>query len=300
GSKRRANSPAKESEDGSELEVQPPSKRVKQDISEFGWAAESFIKNSVLSEKHKAVIRKVDNYSADLDVAIKSIEKSSCNPSFPRKLWRAVLEDQYIELNEVNALVSTLQVHDAGRTSVPNALADALELTTLAKRAPSKEITGERAWRWAWQLAAEAITFAFPFRRKELIEYEQHIMGLFNTQHVSVHKNILQYDKAIRQLMGSRRDLLYDDFEQRDFAKYRSAFLTSSGSHTGISTGSASPQRSPRPRDRSKEICKKFNRGECDAFSGCERKHICANCRKSGHGASSCKDKGESKGGKTN
>ncbi|KIK50327.1 hypothetical protein GYMLUDRAFT_988519, partial [Collybiopsis luxurians FD-317 M1] len=262
--------PAKESEDRSELEVQPPSKRVKQDISEFRWAAESFIKNSVLSEKHKAVIRKVDNYSADLNVAIKSIKKSSCNPSFPRKLWRAVLKDQYIELNEVNALVSTLQ------------------------------ITGERAWRWAWQLAAEAITFTFPFRRKELIEYEQHIMGLFNTQHVSVHKNILQYDKAICQLMGLRRDLLYDDFEQQDFAKYRSAFLTSSGSHTGISMGSALPQQSPHPRDCSKEICKKFNQGECDAFSGCKRKHICANCRKSGHGASSCKDKGESKGGKTN
>ncbi|KAE9400874.1 hypothetical protein BT96DRAFT_938332 [Gymnopus androsaceus JB14] len=154
-----------------------PAKRVKQDGAKFNWAAEAFIKQSILSARHTKVNDTVKNHKLDLDTAFDSIEQSGLNPLFPKKLWKSVLRDEYIELSE-----STRH---------------ALESTTLVKPAPSKAIVDQVTWRRAWQETTNAINFAFADREKELNRYEQHIQRLFDDNRSNFHQNIIQYDRAV-------------------------------------------------------------------------------------------------------
>ncbi|KAF5371082.1 hypothetical protein D9757_010799 [Collybiopsis confluens] len=144
----RAGSPADEDEetasDEDEDTSKRPYKRRKQDESTFGWAADAFIQQSLLSAKHLSIRSQVENYELDLDTAINNLLRSGCNPIFPKKQWRAVLQDQYINLSEVFAHISALHKSDSTPTS-SSKLAEALELTTLVKRAPSKDVAdGDR------------------------------------------------------------------------------------------------------------------------------------------------------------
>ncbi|KAE9393846.1 hypothetical protein BT96DRAFT_828537, partial [Gymnopus androsaceus JB14] len=266
----------------------PPAKRAKQDSSRFNWASDAFIKRSVLSAKHTKVIEAVENYKLDLDTALDSVEQSGLNPWFPKKLWKAVLKDEYVELSEVLAMATTQHKPDTSR-SVSNAFAEALESTNLIKPTPSKAIVDQVTWRRAWQGTADAINFAFADRGKELNRYEQHIQRQFDDNRPSFHQNVIQYDRAVRLLIGSRRDLLFDDFEHADIARFRTVYLLPTGIHFSLSDSSpAQPGTRSRNqvKERAKEVCRKFNRGEC---SGCDRIHSCWTCGESGHGGETCK-----------
>ena len=46
-----------------------------------------------------------------------------------------------------------------------------------------------------------------------------------------------------------------------------------------------------RGHQKSKEICKRFNRGKCHSGMSCRYKHQCLNCGKFGHGAHICRHK---------
>lgn len=261
-------------------------KRAKQDPSKFSWAAEAFIKQSILSPRHKEVIATIENYGADLEAAIDSIERSGLNPIFPRKLWKSVLRDQYIDLTEVLPVVSAYHNTDPQRSS-SNPFSEALESTTLTKPVPTKAIVDQVTWRRAWQATADAIIFAFATRRRELNQYEQHIQRLFDDNLTSFHRNIIQYDKAVRQLIASRRDILFDEVDHPDVARFKNVYLSPTGSHFLTTTPQSTipSQPSVRARNRAKEVCRKFNRGEC---GGCERKHSCSVCGEAGHGAVTC------------
>ncbi|KAJ3851452.1 hypothetical protein EV368DRAFT_43117 [Lentinula lateritia] len=208
-SERRNHHHSSDEEDESDDEGrgEKPTKRAKQDKTLFNWAADAFIKRSILSPKHRKIIQEIENFKLDLDEAIESIEQSGVNPIFPKRLWKSVLRDEYIELAEVHALVSTYHHPEAPRPA-SNKFADALELSTLVKPTPTKAIIDQITWRRAWRATADAISFAFTNRRSELVAYEEHIGRLFDDNLTSFHRNILNYDKAVRQLIGSRRDIL--------------------------------------------------------------------------------------------
>ncbi|KAJ3831735.1 hypothetical protein F5878DRAFT_549153, partial [Lentinula raphanica] len=258
-----------------------------QDKSDFGWAAESFINLAVMSDRHKKVLKKIKNYKKNIYGAVESIEQCGNVPPFPSKLWRTILRDEYIDLAEVHAMVAAR--HNPIAVAPPaNAFAEALQFTSFARPADTKAITDMFAWTRAWLATANAVAFAFPNRREELNSYTLHIHQLFEDYHPSMHGSILLYDRAVRQLIGTRRDLLFDETAHTDIARFRTIYLDSGGIHsrTAAAAGSSSQaQGSGKTRNRSKEVCRRFNRGECD---GCERKHICASCGESGHGANSC------------
>ncbi|KAJ3874547.1 hypothetical protein F5051DRAFT_335578, partial [Lentinula edodes] len=264
-----------------------PAKRAKQDRGLFNWTANAFIKQSILSPRHRRIIKETENFKLDLNDAIKSIEQSGINPIFPKKLWKSVLRDEYIELSEVHALVAAYHNPEAPRLA-SNKFAEALESSTFAKPAPTKAITDQNTWCRAWRATTDAISFAFADRRTELTAYEEHIGRLFDDNLASFHHNIINYDKAVRQLIGSRRDILFDEFDHAEVARFRTMYLLPTGTHFSVPSFSTprADQAGSRPRNRSREICRKFNRGDCD---GCERKHLCATCNESGHGAHNCR-----------
>ncbi|KAJ3846156.1 hypothetical protein EV368DRAFT_53173, partial [Lentinula lateritia] len=209
----------------------------------------------------------IENFKLDLDKAIKSIEQSGVNPIFPKRLWKSVLRDEYIELTE---------------------FADALELSTLVKPTPTKAIIDQSTWHRAWRATVDAISFAFTNWRSKLVAYEEHIGQLFDDNLTSFHRNILNYDKAVRQLIGSRCDILFNEFKHAEVARFRTMYLLPTGTHFSILTLPAPrpDQGGSRPHNRTKEICRKFNQGNCN---GCEQRHLCATCGESGHGAQNCR-----------
>ncbi|GAW08474.1 protein [Lentinula edodes] len=284
----RANSTKRDCRDSSDEGVSraKPTKRAKQDKNLFNWTADAFVKQSILSPKHRRIIKEVENFRLNLGNAIESIEQSGVNPIFPKKLWKSVLRDEYIELSEVHALGATDYVPKAPQPA-SNKFA-ALKSSTFAKPASTKAITDQASWRRAWRATADAISFAFADRCNELSAYEEHVGRLSDDNLPSFHHNVINYDKAVRQLIGSRRDILFDEFEHSEVARIRNMYLLPTGTHFSTSTFPAprANQASLHPRNRAREICRKFNRGNCD---GCERKHICATCSESGHGSHNCR-----------
>ncbi|KAJ3910825.1 hypothetical protein F5877DRAFT_86966 [Lentinula edodes] len=109
-----------EDESDDERRREKRAKRAKQDKGRFNWTADAFIKQSVLSPKHRKVIEEIENFKLDLDEAVESIEQSGVNPIFPKKLWKSVLRDEYIELAEVHALVATYHHPEAPRPASNN------------------------------------------------------------------------------------------------------------------------------------------------------------------------------------
>ncbi|KAJ3792001.1 hypothetical protein GGU11DRAFT_694032, partial [Lentinula aff. detonsa] len=257
----------------------PKRKRTEQ----YGWASVPD-DDVVLSERHMDVIAVSEVYTSDLDQSIEDIRKSGKNPVFPRKLWKAVLKDEYVELSEVLPFVSSLHITDLSRAPT-NRFAEALENTTIAKAAPHKAIVDEVTWRKAWYATAEAITFAFPRRKKELEKYEQHIRGFFDDVIPSLHGNVIRYDKALRQLVGSRCDILYDEFDRSECSRIRLRYLFPGGANYEAPGSLGSSRNEFRSKVRAKEICRRFNAGKCE---GCDRRHVCSSCRREDHGASKC------------
>ncbi|THV04792.1 hypothetical protein K435DRAFT_961790 [Dendrothele bispora CBS 962.96] len=221
--------PGADDDDDDDDEREPRKKKVKQDPTKFGWTADSIIKLSTLSQRHKEVIALVENYTADIDYSIEHLESSGANPYLPRKQWKAILRDQYVELSEVLAAIT--ESYHSGDTQRPagSALSDMFEGTTIAKTAPSKPVMDQTNWRRAWRAASEAIICAFPHRRGELDRYENHIQRLFESHIESTHSNIIRYDRAVRTIIGNRKDLLYDDYDREECSRLKDAYISTTG-----------------------------------------------------------------------
>ncbi|KAE9400948.1 hypothetical protein BT96DRAFT_739296, partial [Gymnopus androsaceus JB14] len=116
-----------------------------------------------------------ENHKRDLDGAIDSMERGGGVPIWPRKLWKPVLRDEYIDLGE------------------------ALAGTTLAKPTATKAVTNRVAWLQAWYAYKEAVCFVFADRRNELQAYKLHVQRHFNNFPGYLQPNIIRYDKAVRQ-----------------------------------------------------------------------------------------------------
>ncbi|KAE9398520.1 hypothetical protein BT96DRAFT_789855, partial [Gymnopus androsaceus JB14] len=145
---------------------------------------------------------KIENHKRDLDGAVDNIESSRSNPIWPRKLWKPILRDEYIDLTEVLAVVLD---YDA--------------------------INNRVTWLQAWYTYKEAVCFVYGSRRRELQAYELHIQRLFNNFQPSVHPSIIKYDKAVCQLIGSRRDILLDEVSHPDVAEFRDRYIIPGGTH---------------------------------------------------------------------
>ncbi|KAJ3846220.1 hypothetical protein EV368DRAFT_89370 [Lentinula lateritia] len=102
-----------------------------------------------------------------------------------------------------------------------NKFAEAPKSSTFAKPAPTKVMTDQTSWRRIWRAKADAISFAFTDRCRELIEYEEHVGRPFDDKLPSFHRNVINYDKAVRQLIGSQRDILFDESEYSEVARIR-------------------------------------------------------------------------------
>ena len=315
--KKRARDPRVEDDDSSDSDSDPDDdeelrghKRSKgskgnesdQETSEFGWAAEGILNNATWSPAHIKVMRKVTVYQKDLVKALRNLAESGANPPFPDHLWRTVLQDKYVNLDEVYA---DIRSRDSGRAFVTTSEAAAAIVSTFGEKPKTRKILDQIGWQTAYNSYVKAVVCAFPSRRDEMRLYEEHIRGIFERRHISIHPQILAYDMAVRKLVGATRRLLFSDFKDDAVRELYESYLDYTGewfNRTSREDGEASSTRrgvaglvtgssSHRAEKRKREVCRRYNFNTC--FGVCERLHVCSVCR-GAHTASSGSCKGGS------
>ena len=136
---------------------------------------------------------------------------------------------------------------------------------------------------------SKAVVFLFPHRREELLEYSDHIEGLFAAKNTAAHSKVILYDQSVRNQVGGGQNILLTDYQR--FSSLSEAILHADGvEYKGSGKGSQKGGGSSDRGDSKKEVCKRFNGQSGCRFpeDECYYKHVCKGCGKGGHGKSSC------------
>jgi hypothetical protein len=153
---------------------------------------------------------------------------------------------------------------------------------------PRKRISTADEWSTAWRRSSKAVTFAFPHRREELLEYGDYIESEFAAKIVSSHHKLILYDIALRNEVAAGQNILLTDHHR--FSRLYSAIVMPEGVEGRSEKSSFNRPSKTKGHDKP-EICNKFNIGTCkNSESNCKYRHLCKNCGKPGHGRKDCEN----------
>jgi len=227
--------------------------------------------------------RLLRTYNHDITKAKFYAKIAPNSPSgIPSSQWERIFKGDAVDLNQIYASLHHV-VPDEERTG---RLGDAEIVFALAET--KKRVRTASEWSSAWRRASRAITFAFPHRRDELLEYGDYIEGEFAAKLTTSHHRIILYDTALRNEVGGGQHCLLT--ESHKFSRLYSAIVMPDGIESQNSSGGKGKKPSGTNQDSPKsEICNKFNNGTCkNADADCKYKHLCKNCKKAGHGKKDC------------
>ena len=231
----------------------------------------------------KETCRLLRAYNRDISKA-KFFVKIAPNspPGIPSSQWERVLKGDAIDLNQIFASLHHV-IPDEERTG---RLGDT-EISFGVSEA-KKRVSSASEWSSAWRRASKAISFAFPHRREELLEYGDYIESEFAAKLVSSHHKLLLYDIALRNEVAGGQHVLLTDRHQ--FTRLYSAIVMPDGVESGTKPSNGKKPGSQQSGGKP-EICNKFNAGTCkNSDADCKYRHLCKKCGKSGHGAKDCKE----------
>ena len=205
----------------------------------------------------------------------------------PSSQWERILKGESVDLNQFFASLHHV-IPDEERTG---RLGDTEISFGVAE--PKKKISTAAEWSSSWRRASKAISFAFPHRREELLEYGDYIESEFAAKITSSHHKLLLYDIALRNEVAAGQQTLLTDFHK--FSRLYSAIVLPYGTEIGGTECECQPGKKPRSQKGDKpEICNKFNAGTCKNLAAdCKYRHICKSCGKSDHGKKDCPDGGK-------
>jgi hypothetical protein len=208
--------------------------------------------NRRLTEISPSLQRTVDvlaSWSTDVEeVKRRFIIHPGC-PEFPHTEWDNIIAGRPVDLGVV--------LSDDGR---------------------SQTVTTFTDWNRAWMQLAKAYRFAFPHRTEELRAYEEYIINKFDSNHVPYHFRIINFDKAVRKRVGSRRDLELSDFQK--FQDLHTSYFSPHGRNyrskeVEEDSDSASRVTSTKGKKR-RALCRRWNSGICMFTSSiCDYIHAC-------------------------
>ena len=232
------------------------SKRRRLEESDMPWytdpAIPTFDVGNPSCEETRRLLRA---YNRDISKAKFFVRIASNSPSgVPTSQWERILRGEAIDLNHIFALLHHV-VPDEERTG---RLGDA-EIS-FGVSEPKKRISTAAEWSATWRTAARAISFAFPHRRDELIEYGDYIESEFAAKVVSSHHKLLLYDVALRNEVSGGQQFLLTDFPR--FSRLYSAIVLPDGVESTDKPSGRKPGKGRQQNDKS-DICNKFNAGTC-------------------------------------
>ena len=281
--KRRVERGEKAREDESEDEGDKPSKKPKLDESDMPWFTSSLDSSSDHTDPScKETCRLLRIFNQDIAKSKFFVKIAPNSPSgIPSSQWERILKGDAVDLNQIFASLHHV-VPDEERTGRLGDTEISFGVTEAKKR-----INSASEWSSAWRRASKAVSFAFPHRREELLEYGDYIESEFAAKLNSSHHKLILYDIALRnEVAGGQRALLTD---KNKFSRLYSAIVLPDGVESqpkGNNRKPSTPQQGGKP-----EICNKFNAGTCkNSDSDCKYRHICKQCGKSGHPKKDCKE----------
>jgi hypothetical protein len=224
-------------------------------------------------------------FSEDLS-GIKSLLRVANNlpEGIPSSQWDRLLRGESVDLNQILSSMHFIQLDEERKGRLGTA-----EVVFAVSESKRQIKTGSE-WSSAFRRMSKAVTFLFPHRREELLEYAEHIEGLFAAKQTHAHSKVILYDQSVRNQVGGGQNILLTDYRRfhslseailhADGVEYRAGGKGSKGSGSGQDKGN-----SPK-----KDICRRFNgQGGCPfSDEDCYYKHLCKGCGKGGHGKISC------------
>ncbi|SJL10798.1 uncharacterized protein ARMOST_14192 [Armillaria ostoyae] len=204
--------------------------------------------------------RLIQIYGKNIKKAKRDLRMDLECPSLPDKLWTAILQDDVVDFDEIFSSINSATIDNEKTVQIGGGIS--LALNTVKA---STKVTQHGHWVIAWQAYTEAVLFAFPSRRHELNAYLRHINKLFGVCHDSLHYRVINYDRAARIIIGSRRDVLFSDFHE--FVHEKTAYIDSVGMaviQDSVETSKKSVARSrtaPQSQSTSTvdDICRNYN-----------------------------------------
>jgi hypothetical protein len=218
-------------------------------------------------------------------------QSSAAPPGFPSSEWENIARGNAVDLNKV---FSSLHLVAPTKENVGRVGSTTI---SLGETEPLRRIQTSGDWFAAWREAAKATAFVFPHRHDELWDYGDYIAREFSAKMPSSHKKIILYDAAVRNMVGGGQSILLTD--RHRFDHIYSAIIPADGIQSDVGRSGASASR-PGSRGRGSDICKRFNGSQgCPDGNSCRFKHVCARCKKQGHGQRDCESgkEGEGKAG---
>jgi hypothetical protein len=254
-------------------------RRVREDEMPWYDASVNSNRRSSCVETCRTLLRFSENLSG-----VKSLLRvaNDLPEGIPSSQWDRMLRGESVDLNQILSSMHFIQLDEERKGRLGSA-----EVVFSVAESKRQIRTGSE-WSSAFRRMSRAITFLFPHRREELLEYAEHVEGLFSAKQTSAHSKVILYDQSVRNQVGGGQNILLTDYHR--FNALSKAILHADGvEYRGQSSGKGL-SKGERSREAKKEVCRKFNGpGGCRfAEDGCYYKHLCGRCGKGGHGKTAC------------
>jgi hypothetical protein len=262
----------------------PDPKRRKIDESVMPWLINSFIEEATLRSELKLTLKYLREWVSDPKGVRSSIVNSAGCPDFPHSEWGNIIAGKPVNLDQVLSSIYTTISDNRSITKIGE-----LEITSEAAAPASKTVKTHGEWTTAWHKTEIAYQYVMPHRTNELRKYGDHMSQLFSAFAISTHGRLINYDKAVRTLVASRRDVTLGDYNE--FQALRIAHLDHHGSGS-YQTSGTSPRNAETKTSKSdaakrrKEVCRRHNLGTCPG--SCGRLHACNICKDTSHIETNC------------
>ena len=242
--------------------------------------------NAVMSARRTScaeTCRTLLQFSEDLS-GVKSLLRvaSDLPEGIPSSQWDRMLRGESVDLNQILSTMHFVHLDEerkgcVGATEVVFAMAES-----------KRHVRTGAEWSAAFRRMSKGVVFLFPHRREELLEYAEHIEGLFSAKQSSTHSKVILYDQSVRNQVGGGQNILLTDYHR--FHSLSEAILHADGieyknkgsNRGGHGLGKGEPSK--------KDVFRRFNSQAGCWFTEdeCYYKHICKGCGKGGHGKSTC------------
>ena len=232
-----------------------PSKKSKLLESDMPWYEPSPDFSSQHSNPScEKICRLLRAYNQDTSKAKFFVKIAPKSPSgIPSSQWERILKGEPVDLNQIfsslhHVVIDEERTGRLGETEISFGVAG-----------PKRRISTAAEWSTAWRKASKAITFAFPHRREELLEYGDYIESEFAAKITSSHHKILLYDTALRNEVAAGQHVLLTDHAR--FTRLYSAIVMPDGIEGA--SDELNTRKPTKPKGEKPEICNKFNAGKC-------------------------------------
>lgn len=207
------------------------------------------------------------NYLVDITRAVSLVTCDVQVPELLRAHWKDILTDNFVDFGKV---YQHIYASDGEQRGTIGKLGD-YEFILDKPSKSNRQITTHSEWSIAFKSWFNAVTFAYPHRKRELGEFETHIVGLFTTL-PGASSDIIRYDRAVRVHAASRNDVYLGEPNKYSHLYLRHIINRNGGG----SAPTAGPSRkNGRPSLESRiggtaggkrdptEACIRWNKGDC-------------------------------------